>query len=291
MTKYEELNLLATTTSTADSGLLGAILGDFEHSHQVRVDVIAVGTGQALALGRAGDADVLLVHARDREEAFLAEGHGSHRQDVMFNDFVLGGPREAPADTGSATDILQALQRVAVSGAIFVSRGDDSGTHSREVGLWKLSGVEPNSANRWYHAVGQGMGATLIYANERGAYTLTDRGTFLAQSRTLPGLSVHVGAPSIGENRDRRLRNNYGVLVVSGAKPGVNAAKATAFAQWIVSAEVQKKIAAFRSPRVGQPLFVPRGQGANLSVPETVAPAGSELNAGSDPESEPEGRK
>ena len=248
---------LATTTSTADSGLLNAILSDFETRFQARIDVIAVGTGQALALGRAGDADVLLVHAPEREEEFLAAGHATHRSAVMYNDFVLVGPRDDPANTKTAKDILEAFARIAESQAVFASRGDDSGTHLKEIDLWALSGLDTTTRGAWYHALGQGMGATLTYANERGAYTLTDRGTFLSQIKHLSDLEIQVGGPSIRENGDRRLRNPYGVLVVSAAKSGVTRNKARTFAQWIVSAEVQRKIANFRSPGGTQPLFYP----------------------------------
>jgi tungstate transport system substrate-binding protein len=248
---------LATTTSTADSGLLDAILSDFETRFHARVDVIAVGTGQALALGRAGDADVLLVHARDREDEFLAAGHATYRSDVMYNDFVLVGPRDDPANTKAANGILDALARIAQSKAIFASRGDDSGTHSKEIKLWALGGIGLETGSGWYHALGQGMGATLTYANERSAYTLTDRATFLSQIRQLSDLEIQVGGQSIRENQDARLRNPYGVLVVSDAKSGVNSSKAKSFVQWIVSPDVQRKIASFRSLNGTQPLFYP----------------------------------
>ena len=268
--KEPDVLRLATTTSTADSGLLEAILPDFEAREQTRVDVIAVGTGQALALGRAGDADVLLVHAREKEELFLAAGHASQRQDVMFNDFILIGPATDPADTKAAADILDALQRVAYREATFASRGDDSGTHLREAQLWNLAGVQPEPQGGWYHSLGQGMGATLTYANERGAYTLSDRGTFLSQAKNLSALKIHIGGDSIADNRDHRLRNAYGVLVVSESKPGVNVAAAQSFARWITSPPTQKKIADFRSSKAGKPLFYPAKMNAGTMVSDSI---------------------
>ncbi len=200
-----EVLRLATTTSTADSGLLDAILPAFEEANNARVDVVAVGTGQAIALGEAGDADVILVHARAREDDFVAQGHGTARSDVMYNDFVIVGPTSDPAGVMGTALAADALSQIATSGATFASRGDDSGTHTKEKSLWEAAGVTPEGDN--YLSLGQGMGETLTFANESGAYTLTDRGTFLSMSDSLPNLTVVVGGQSIDGNQDPALLN------------------------------------------------------------------------------------
>ncbi len=179
---------LATTTSTDDSGLLDFILPDFQTQYNVDVDVIAVGTGQALQLGMDGNADVLLVHARAREDAFMAEGHGVRREDVMYNDFVLLGPPEDPAGIRGMAEAASALEAIANTQAYFVSRGDDLGTHTKELAIWAAAGIEP--AGDWYISAGQGMGAVLTLADELQAYTLSDRATYLA--RTLEGTSLEI---------------------------------------------------------------------------------------------------
>jgi tungstate transport system substrate-binding protein len=248
---------LATTTSTADSGLLGALLPEFEESHGVRVDVIAVGTGQALALGRAGDADVLLVHARDREEAFVAAGHGIERRDVMYNDFVIVGPVADTAGIREAQGIADALRRIAAAKAKFASRGDDSGTHTKEKRLWEAAGLQPDLESGWYRSLGQGMGSTLQFANEVDAYTLTDRGTFLAQRDRLKHLEVLVGGASPGDNSDPALFNPYGLVLVSSAKGDVNIELARVFADWLVSVPTQRRISTFGRVRHGVALFHP----------------------------------
>ena len=184
---------LATTTSTADSGLLDAILPDFEAEYNAQVDVVAVGTGQAIELGEAGDADVILVHARAKEDAFIAEGHGTARYDVMYNDFIIVGPAADPAGIKGMATAAEALAAIAAAEATFASRGDDSGTHTKEVALWDKAEVTIPEGAAWYKSLGQGMGETLLFANETGAYTLTDRGTFLAQQDSLPNLEVMVG--------------------------------------------------------------------------------------------------
>lgn len=248
---------LATTTSTADSGLLDAILPEFEERHGVRVDVVAVGTGQALALGRAGDADALLVHARAREDAFVAAGHGVERRDVMYNDFVLVGPSADPAGIRAAGSAANALRRIATAKAEFASRGDDSGTHSKEKGLWQATGLQPGPKSGWYRSLGQGMGSTLQFANETDAYTLTDRGTFLAQRDRLPHLEVLVGGGSLADNSDPTLFNAYGLVLVSPVKSGVKSELARTFADWLVSVPTQRRIATFGRVRHGMELFYP----------------------------------
>lgn len=253
----EDVLRLATTTSTNDSGLLDFLLPAFEAENNARVDVVAVGTGQAIALGEAGDADVILIHARAREEAFVAEGHGTARSDVMYNDFIVVGPASDPASVAGNALASEALAAIAAAGATFASRGDDSGTHSKERSLWDAAGVTANPDADWYKSLGQGMGSTLIYANETGAYTLTDRGTFLAQSESLPNLQVMVGGASIDENVDPALLNPYGVIPVNPDKGGIDGALADSFVAWLTSIETQEMIGTFGVAAFGQPLFYP----------------------------------
>jgi tungstate transport system substrate-binding protein len=249
---------LATTTSTDDSGLLKAILPDFEARHNARVEVVAVGTGQALRLGANGDADVVLVHARQKEDQFVSDGHGVHRRDVMYNDFVLVGPPSDPAGVAGLATAREAFAKIAASASPFVSRGDESGTHAKEKEIWASARVSPLPDSGWYFSIGQGMGETLLFADEKSAYALTDRGTWLARKSNLPGLTVLVGGASIGENRDAKLLNPYGVIPVNPARhPGVRFGLSVKFAAWITSAEVQRKIADFGKDRFGQPLFYP----------------------------------
>ena len=247
---------LATTTSTQDSGLLGAILPGFERACSCRVSVIAVGSGQALEIGRRGDADVLLVHSRKAEDLFVAEGHARQRFDVMYNDFVLVGPEADPAKlvgTRLARDAFAAIARAA---APFASRGDKSGTHVMEQETWAAAKVTP--APPWYRSLGQGMGETLMFAHEQRAYTLTDRGTWLALRAKLPALRVWVGGDGPADNTDPGLRNQYGVLAVSPDRhPGVNANLAARFVEWLLSAGTQRAIGEFGRSRFGQALFRP----------------------------------
>lgn len=240
--------ILATTTSTQDSGLLDDLLPRFEKATGIRVKTIAVGSGEALAMGRRGDADVLLVHSKAAEDEFLAGGYAALRLDVMYNDFVLVGPPSDPADV-RGLQAPGAMRRLAEKGALFASRDDRSGTHARELELWKQAGVDPTGRG-WYVATGQGMGETARIASEKRAYTLADRGTFLALRKSLD-LAVLVEG-------DATLRNSYRVLVVSPEKhPKVRAAAARRFAEWLVSEEAQRAIGAFGRERFGQPLFVP----------------------------------
>lgn len=249
---------LATTTSTADSGLLDVILPAFEAQANARVDVVAVGTGQAIELGANGDADVILVHARARENAFVEAGDGVNRLDVMYNDFVLVGPADDPAGVGATTDIKAALAAVAASEAAFASRGDDSGTHTKELSLWASAGLTPTAASGWYLSLGQGMGETLQFANENPAYTLTDRATWLAQQSNLPNLTIVFGGATIADNPDPALYNPYGVIPVNPDKhSGVNFALATQFAEWITSVDTQTLINQFGQEEFGQSLFYP----------------------------------
>jgi tungstate transport system substrate-binding protein len=249
---------LATTTSTEDSGLLQAILPDFQARYGARVEVVAVGTGQALALGEAGDADVLLVHDPAREQAFVAAGHGTARYPVMYNDFVIVGPAADPAGVAQTPTAAQALAAIARAQAPWASRGDQSGTHSKELALWRAAGITPNPQAPWYASLGQGMGPTLIYAAEQGAYTLSDRATYLAMAARLEGLAILFGGPSIEQNPDPALYNPYSVIPVN---PGKDAAiqyeLAMQFVEWITSLPTQQRIADYGLEQYGQPLFYP----------------------------------
>lgn len=255
-----EVLRLATTTSTEDSGLLEAILPDFEEEYSARVDVVAVGTGQAIALGEAGDADVILVHARSREDAFVADGHGTERSDVMDNDFIIVGPTDDPAGIQGMELASDALKAIAATESNWASRGDDSGTHSMERSLWEAAGLPSDPEGDWYDSLGQGMGDTLRYANETGAYTITDRGTFLSQQDSLPNLAVMVGGSSIDGNADLSLYNPYGVIPVNPDKGNINNDLAQDFVTWLTSVETQSVIAQYGIDTYGQPLFYPDSQ-------------------------------
>jgi tungstate transport system substrate-binding protein len=241
--------ILATTTSTQDSGLLDYLLPGFQQEYNVQVDVIAVGTGQAIALGEEGNADVLLVHARAREDAFMAAGHGVRREDVMYNDFVILGPAGDPAGIKGMKQAAKALAKIAEAQAPFVSRGDDSGTHTKEKAIWQEAGVEP--AGDWYISAGQGMGAVLTMAGEQQAYTLSDRATYLA--RTLEGTDLEIMVEG-----DPILFNPYGVIAVNPDKsPQINNELANQFIDWLVSLPTQETIAQFGVEQFGAPLFTP----------------------------------
>lgn len=243
---------LATTTSTYDSGLLGVILPDFETTYGVKVDVIAVGTGQALTLGRDGNADVLLVHARALEDEFMAENHGVRREDVMYNDFVILGSEADPAGLMGMTDAAEAFRKIAESQAEFISRGDQSGTHTKELSVWDAAGITPEGS--WYISAGQGMGEVLMLANEQLAYTLSDRATYLA--RLLQGLDLVVVVEG-----DPVLFNPYGVIAVNpGKNPQIKNDLANQFIDWIVSLPVQEMIADYGMSEYGESLFIPDSQ-------------------------------
>ena len=245
---------LATTTSTENSGLLKMLHPPFAARYNVRVDVIAVGTGKALRLGENGDVDVLLVHAPAAEQAFVAQGYGRARLPVMHNDFVLLGPPDDPADVKSAGTIAAAMQRIAAGGAGsvpgfrsgFISRGDDSGTHKKELALWHAAGLQPGG--EWYLSVGQGMGAVIKIADDKQAYTLSDRGTYLA-FRSKIGLEiVHAGAEI--------LFNPYHVILLNEARhPHIQADLARHYADFIRSPEGQQLIADFKI--AGEQIFYP----------------------------------
>jgi tungstate transport system substrate-binding protein len=255
-----EVLRLATTTSTEDSDLLEVILPDFEEEYNARVDVVAVGTGQAIALGEAGDADIILVHARSREDAFVADGHGTERFDVMYNDFIIVGPTDDPAGIQGMELASDALNAIAAAESTFASRGDDSGTHSMERSLWEAAGLPSDPGGDWYDSLGQGMGDTLRYANETSAYTITDRGTFLSQQDSLPNLAIMVGGSSIDGNADLSLYNPYGVIPVNPDKGNINDDLAQDFVEWLTSVETQSVIAEYGIDTYGQPLFYPDSQ-------------------------------
>jgi tungstate transport system substrate-binding protein len=249
--------VLATTTSTQDSGLLDVLVPAFQKQFNVTVKVVAVGTGQALKLGTDGNADVVLVHARAQEDAFVKAGDGIDRRDVMYNDFIIVGPTADPAKVASVKNAAEAFKKIADAQASFASRGDNSGTNTKELDIWKAAQITPKGS--WYLSVGQGMGETLTFSNEKGAYTLTDRATWLAQKAKLAGLAVMVGGTRIEENADAaNLFNPYGVIPVNPAKhPGVNHELAEKFAVWITSLETQKLISTYGVDKYGQALFRP----------------------------------
>jgi len=241
--------VLATTTSTQDAGLLPVILPDFEKQYNAKVDVIAVGTGQAIKLGQDGNADVLLVHARSQEDAFMAAGDGVRREDVMYNDFIIVGPESDPAGIKGLTNAADALKKIAENKSPFISRGDNSGTHTKEKAVWKSAGIEP--AGDWYISAGQGMGEVLTMAQEKDAYTLSDRATYLA--RTQAGLTLKILVEG-----DKVLFNPYGVIAVNPNKGAqINSDLGGKFVDWIISLPVQEKIGQFGVDKFGAPLFIP----------------------------------
>ena len=247
---------LATTTSTADSGLLDFILPDFQKRYNCSVDVVAVGTGQSLELGRRGDADVVLVHSRKGEDQFVADGFARERFDVMYNDFIVVGPKADSAHVRGMALGREAFKAIMDAGQPFASRGDKSGTHTKELAVWSSFGVTPGAGMKWYNSLGQGMGEVLLFAEDQQAYTLTDRGTYLSMVGKLPGLEILVGGRNLAENKDKILLNAYGVLAVNPDKyPQTNFELAMKFVTWICSVETQEAIAGFGADRFGQPLF------------------------------------
>lgn len=241
--------ILATTTSTDDSGLLDYLLPDFEKVCACQVKVVAVGSGQALQIGVDGNADVLLVHSPAKEKEFMANGDGTRREDVMYNDFVIVGPADDPAGVAGAATASEAFQMIATAGETFISRGDDSGTDVKEKAIWKAAETDPTGD--WYISAGQGMGSVLTMADELQAYTLSDRATFL--SRTKQGINL-----SILMQGDPLLFNPYGVIAVNPAKnPNIKANLANQFIDWLISVPVQEKIGQFGAAEFGQNLFTP----------------------------------
>ncbi len=240
--------ILATTTSTQDSGLLDILVPLFEKEHNLQVKTISVGSGQAMKMGEKGEADVLLVHSPDAEKKFMNEGFGTSHRLVMHNDYIIVGPSADPSKT-KGSNASEALKRIAQSGAVFVSRGDNSGTHAKEKGLWKGSGLNPDG-QKWYQQTGLGMGQTLNVAAEKKGYTLTDRATYLSLKKGL-GLEILVEG-------DGKLLNIYHVIELNTAKwPKVNAQGGKAFADFMVAKNAQDIIRRFGIEKFGTPLFFP----------------------------------
>lgn len=242
----QEKLIMATTTSTENSGLLDELVPPFEEKFGVRVDVVAVGTGAAIELGENGDADIIFVHARAAEEEFVEAGYGVNRRDVMYNDFVILGPPSDPAGIEGMESAAEVLQTIASEGAEFVSRGDDSGTHKKELSLWDSAGVDPEGS--WYIESGQGMGASITMADERQAYILADRGTFLAYSGDIDLEILSSG--------DSALFNPYGIIPINPAyHTHVNYQMAMAFVGYVTSQEGQNLINNYK--KYGEQLFTP----------------------------------
>ncbi|MEO0957703.1 MAG: substrate-binding domain-containing protein [Pseudomonadota bacterium] len=241
--------IVQSTTSTSNSGLYDHLLPQFEQETGIRVNVVAVGTGQAIRSARNCDGDLLIVHATEAEEAFVAAGYGAKRYDLMYNDFVIVGPEADPAGIRGEPDVPAALAKIGETEAPFASRGDDSGTHMRERALWRAAGLVPDAASgTWYRETGSGMGATLNLASGMGAYTMTDRATWISFGNK--------GDLTVLVEGDPALFNQYGVVPVSADRcPSVRAAEAQIFTDWLLSAEGQAAIAAFRVDN--QQLFFP----------------------------------
>jgi tungstate transport system substrate-binding protein len=244
--------VVASTTSTEQSGLFGHILPAFQKKTGIQVRVVALGTGQALDLARRGDADVVFVHARSAEEKFLAEGHGVRRFDVMYNDFVLIGPKADPAKVSGVKNVLEGLRKIKAASAAFVSRGDKSGTHMAELELWKLAGIDiAKDKGPWYRDTGQGMGPALNTAAAMNGYILADRGTWISFKNR--------GDLAVAVEGDTRLFNQYGVMLVNPARhPNVKKDLGQAFVDWIISPEGQKAVADYKIG--GEQLFFPNAK-------------------------------
>ncbi|RQH10513.1 extracellular solute-binding protein [Bradyrhizobium sp. RP6] len=240
---------VASTTSTEQSGLFGHLLPLFSKAEGISVKVVAVGTGQALDIGRRGDADVVFVHDRPAEDKFMSEGQGVKRFDVMYNDFVIIGPRSDPARISGSKDVVEALRKIAAAKATFISRGDKSGTHAAELRLWKEAGIDLGAGkDSWYREIGQGMGPALNMASSSNAYLLSDRGTWLSFKNR--------GELAILTEGDKRLFNQYGVMLVNPEKhPSVKAKDGQAFVDWLVSPKGQEAIAGYKVG--GEQLFFP----------------------------------
>ncbi|MGE5370972.1 MAG: substrate-binding domain-containing protein [Solirubrobacterales bacterium] len=262
-TAVEDTLTLATTTSTQDSGLLDVLIPAFEKEFNTKVKVIAVGSGQAMEMGKAGDADVLLVHSRKAEDEFMAAGSGSVRKDVMHNEFLIVGPKKDPAGIKGMTDVQAAFKKIADGKFTFISRADKSGTHSKELAIWAKMNVTPKG--EWYVEAGQGMGATLNMALEKDGYTLTDEATYLTWKDAANFAIILRG--------DKLLLNPYGVIVVNPEKhAGLHVKAATAFAEWITGEKGQKMIMNFGQEKYKKSLFTPDAiPAAKLTAPPAPA--------------------
>jgi tungstate transport system substrate-binding protein len=241
--------ILATTTSTQDSGLLDVLLPIFEKTTGYFVKTIAVGSGQAMAMGQKGEADVLLVHSQEAEKKFMADGYGVNRRLVMHNDFIILGPKSDPAGIKGSRSSIDAFRKIASANAVFMSRGDNSGTHAKEKSVWKAAGIN-SEGQKWYQQTGLGMGQTLNVAAEKKTYTLADRGTYLALKKNL-GLDILAEGDAV-------LLNIYHVIEVNPTKwPKVNSAGAKAFSDFMVGRQTQDIIRKFGVEKYGSPLFFP----------------------------------
>lgn len=256
-TAQEKSITVASTTSTENSGLFKYLLPLFKQKTGIDVKVIALGTGQALDVGRRGDADVVFVHAKPLEEKFVADGEGVARYEVMYNDFVIIGPKSDPAKIAGTKDVVEAFKKIAAAKATFISRGDKSGTHVAELKHWKEAGIDPETGKgSWYKEIGQGMGAALNTASASNGYVLSDRGTWISFKNR--------GDLTIVVEGDKRLFNQYGVMLVNPAKhPNIKKDLGQAFIDWVVSPEGQKAIAAYQID--GQQLFFPNATGKPAS--------------------------
>lgn len=249
----EEVIVCASTTSTQNSGLFEHILPLFEKQTGIKVKVVAVGTGAALEIGKRGDADVALVHAKDDELKMVQEGWFTDRHDLMYNDFIIAGHNSDPAKIKGMKEALTAFRKIADVKALFISRGDQSGTHKKELSLWKAAGINP-AGNEWYLEVGQGMSKTLRIAGEKQAYTLTDRGTYLSME---DGKKIEL---QILVEGDASLFNQYGVMAVSPEKhPSVKYKEAITFINWLISEDGQKAIASMKD-NIGNQMFFPNAK-------------------------------
>lgn len=244
--------ILATTTSTQDSGLLDYLLPIFKEDTGIDVKVVAVGTGEALKLGENGDADCLLVHAKEKEEEFIKNGYGVERHDVMYNDFIIVGPEEDPAKVkeNAPNDVVEAFKAISENEVDFVSRGDESGTHVKENGIWEVAEIEPTGD--WYISAGKGMGAVLQMADEKKAYTLTDRATYLSMEDDLDLVIV--------TEKYERLYNQYGVIMLNTEKHDIKEEESKEFIDWMLSEKGQKLIGEYGKEEYGQALFIPNAE-------------------------------
>lgn len=262
-----EVIRLATTTSVENSGLLDHLLEIYQEQENVQVDYIAVGSGQAIGLGQRGDVDLILSHAPELEIEFIESGYGLARLPVMRNDFVILGPIDDPADVRSASIASEAFKRIMASQSTFISRGDNSGTHLRERMIWQESANMPTSSLPWYISSGQGMGASLLMANELGGYILSDRSTYSFQAEQLSNLAILLGGENALENKDPQMMNLYSLIAVNPQwNEGINHAGAAALIEWMTAVPTQYEILKYGQKEFGSPLFLPNSENWNMSI-------------------------